>query len=90
MVLQFKSQAFDFSKCKRLGVKCYAKKKELIEDWKYYLEILASYLQRNIARLCEATANMDVDYIVFPRAEVVTDSCYKISATFTMVLSGKN
>ena len=68
------------------------KKKELIEDWKNYLEILASYRQRDVARLCKATANMDIDYVVFPKTEVVTDSCYRVSATYGsgMVLSRKH
>lgn len=75
-----------------LGTKYYAKKKELIEDWKVYLEILASYRQRDVASLCKGTANMDIDYVVFPNAEVATNSCYKVSATFDsgMVLSRKN
>ncbi|MGO9212699.1 MAG: hypothetical protein ACLP9S_02255 [Syntrophales bacterium] len=75
-----------------LCVKFYAKKKELIEDWKDYLEILTSYRQKDVARLCKVTANMDIDYIVFPKTEVLTDSCYIKDVTFDsgMVLSRKN
>ncbi|MFA5181671.1 MAG: hypothetical protein WC405_10160 [Syntrophales bacterium] len=74
-----------------LSIKYFVRRKELIEDWKKYLGILDAYRQRDVSRLCKVTSNMDIDYVIFPKAEVVTDSCYSISATFDsgMVLSRK-